>query len=266
MVKLCHSAAPLAVLLLAGNGDAFANLASSTSTSVSRAAKPASSAARLSMVSTTPGAPPSAIDATPPTASAPLTVEDYKKYVQTTYGRYPLTIVKGSGCRLTDEAGKEYLDCVAGISTCALGHADPELNEAVASQMSRMHHISNLYYIPEQGKLAKWLVEHSCADRVFFCNSGAEANEASIKLARKYAHTELGIDVPVIITAKQSFHGRTLATVTATGQPKYQKDFGPLPSGFEYVTYNDIDELRKTVKVCNGHRKIFYVTAAAITS
>ena len=98
------------------------------------------------------------------------------------------------------------------------GHANEELSNAITNQMKSMHHISNLYFIPQQGRLAEWLVQNSCADKVFFCNSGAEANEASIKLVRKYAHTKLGIDIPVIITAKQSFHGRTLATITATGK------------------------------------------------
>jgi acetylornithine aminotransferase len=104
-----------------------------------------------------------------------------------------------------------------------------------------------LYYIPEQGELAKWIVDHSCADRVFFCNSGAEANEAAIKLARKYAHTVLEIAHPIILTAHASFHGRTLATVTATGQPKYQKNFDPLVPGFHYVKYNDIKEVEAAV-------------------
>lgn len=114
--------------------------------------------------------------------------------------------------------------------------------------MRRVHHVSNLYYIPEQGELARRLVASSCADRAFFCNSGAEANEAAIKLARKHAATRLGASEPVIITALNSFHGRTLATITATGQPKYQQDFGPLVPGFEYVPYNDVDALAEAVR------------------
>lgn len=129
------------------------------------------------------------------------------------------------------------------------GHAHPALSKAVADQMNQVHHCSNLYYIPAQASLASWLVKNSCADKVFFCNSGAEANEAAIKLARKYAHTKLGIDHPVIITAVNSFHGRTLTAITATGQPKYQKDFGPLTPGFEYVEYNNLAELKEKVKV-----------------
>jgi acetylornithine aminotransferase len=119
--------------------------------------------------------------------------------------------------------------------------------EAVTRQIQKLHHVSNLYYIPEQGELAKWIIQHSCADRVFFCNSGAEANEAAIKLARKYAHTVLDIEKPIILTANASFHGRTLATVTATGQSKYQKYFDPLVPGFYYVPYNDINAVEAAI-------------------
>ena len=161
--------------------------------------------------------------------------------VMQTYGRFPIAIAKGAGCRLWDTDGKEYLDFVAGIATCTLGHAHPALIAAVTEQIKRVHHVSNLYYIPEQGQLASWLVNHSCMDKVFFCNSGAEANEAAIKLVRKYASSNLDkVENPIIITAKSSFHGRTLATITATGQEKYQKGFAPLPGGFAYVPYNDI--------------------------
>eukprot|EP01033_Poteriospumella_lacustris_P014654 gene14654-10479_t len=169
-----------------------------------------------------------------------------------TYGRYPLTIERGNGTFLYDNQNVEYVDCAAGIATCCLGHAHPALSKAVADQMNQVHHCSNLYYIPAQASLASWLVKNSCADKVFFCNSGAEANEAAIKLARKYAHTKLGIDHPVIITAVNSFHGRTLTAITATGQPKYQKDFGPLTPGFEYVEYNNLAELKEKVKEIQG--------------
>lgn len=182
---------------------------------------------------------------------APFSRDEFDAYVQNTYSRLPITIRRGDGCRLYDDAGKEYLDFVAGISTCALGHANKELADAVAQQMNRLHHVSNLYYIPQQGVLARWLVENSPASRAFFCNSGAEANEAAIKLSRKYGHTKLGLDFPVIITARDSFHGRTLGAITATGQPKYQKSFSPLPKGFVYVDYNNVEELRKTVKRIN---------------
>jgi acetylornithine/N-succinyldiaminopimelate aminotransferase len=176
-----------------------------------------------------------------------LSPAEFDEYVMTTYGRFPLSLERGKGCRVWDAEGREYLDFVAGIATCTLGHAHPRLIEAVTQQIQKLHHVSNLYYIPEQGELAKWLVQHSCADRVFFCNSGAEANEGAIKLARKYAHTVLGIDNPIVLTAHASFHGRTLATITATGQPKYQKNFNPLVPGFYYVPYNDIRALEEAI-------------------
>ncbi|MEO0349987.1 MAG: aspartate aminotransferase family protein [Cyanobacteria bacterium P01_A01_bin.15] len=178
--------------------------------------------------------------------------EVFDSHVMTTYGRFPLALTRGAGCRVWDNQGNEYLDFVAGIATCTLGHAHPVMVEAVTQQIQTLHHVSNLYYIPEQGALAQWLTEHSCADRVFFCNSGAEANEGAIKLARKYGHTELGIDQPVIITANASFHGRTLATITATGQPKYQKNFAPLVPGFHYVPYNDSGALESAIATLNA--------------
>ena len=183
-----------------------------------------------------------------PTSSAQqFDPQAFDHVVMTTYSRFPITLERGEGCRVWDSEGREYLDFVAGIATCTLGHAHPTMVEAVTQQIKTLHHVSNLYYIPQQGALAQWLVDHSCADRAFFCNSGAEANEGAIKLARKYAHTELGIDEPVIITANASFHGRTLATVTATGQPKYQKNFNPLVPGFHYVPYNDTVALEAAI-------------------
>lgn len=191
----------------------------------------------------------------PFTASNPLSQAEFDEYVMTTYGRFPLTLERGSGCRVWDDQGREYLDFVAGIATCTLGHAHPAMVAAVTQQIQTLHHVSNLYYIPQQGELAKWLVEHSCADRAFFCNSGAEANEGAIKLARKYAHTVLNIENPIILTAHASFHGRTLATVTATGQAKYQKDFSPLVPGFHYVPYNDIAGLEATIADFDRHQR-----------
>ncbi|MFN6539798.1 MAG: aspartate aminotransferase family protein [Nostoc sp. EkiNYC01] len=179
--------------------------------------------------------------------SSPFDADSFNEAVMSTYGRFPLALERGAGCRVWDTQGREYLDFVAGIATCTLGHAHPAMVEAVTRQIQKLHHVSNLYYIPEQGELAKWLVEHSCADRVFFCNSGAEANEAAIKLARKYAHTVLDIEKPIILTANASFHGRTLATITATGQPKYQKHFDPLMPGFHYVNYNDINSVEVAI-------------------
>jgi acetylornithine aminotransferase len=180
-------------------------------------------------------------------SSTPFDADSFNEVVMSTYGRFPLALERGAGCRVWDTQGKEYLDFVAGIATCTLGHAHPAMVEAVTRQIQKLHHVSNLYYIPEQGELAKWIIDHSCADRVFFCNSGAEANEAAIKLARKYAHTVLEIANPIILTANASFHGRTLATVTATGQPKYQKHFDPLVPGFHYVPYNDISAVEAAV-------------------
>ncbi|MBN3880716.1 MULTISPECIES: aspartate aminotransferase family protein [unclassified Nostoc] len=180
-------------------------------------------------------------------ASSPFDADSFNEAVMSTYARFPLALERGAGCRVWDTQGREYLDFVAGIATCTLGHAHPAMVEAVTRQIQKLHHVSNLYYIPEQGELAKWLVDHSCADRVFFCNSGAEANEAAIKLARKYAHTVLEIDKPIILTANASFHGRTLATITATAQPKYQKYFDPLVPGFHYVNYNDINAVEVAI-------------------
>jgi acetylornithine aminotransferase len=175
----------------------------------------------------------------------------------TTYARFPIALERGAGCRVWDTEGREYLDFVAGIATCTLGHAHRALVETVTRQIQTLHHVSNLFYIPVQGELAKWLIEHSCAERVFFCNSGAEANEGAIKLARKYAHKVLKIDEPVILTANESFHGRTLATITATGQPKYQKDFSPLVPGFHYVPYNDIMALETAIaELDEGNRAV----------
>jgi len=190
---------------------------------------------------------PETLVQTPASALSAFSPAEFDEYVVQSYARFPLTLERGQGCRVWDTDGNEYLDFVAGIATCTLGHAHPAMVEAVTQQIQKLHHVSNLYYIPEQGELAKWLVQHSCADKAFFCNSGAEANEGAIKLARKYAHTVLGIENPVIITANASFHGRTLATITATGQPKYQKNFNPLVPGFHYVPYNDLEALEMAI-------------------
>ncbi len=184
-----------------------------------------------------------------------LTPADFDRYVMSTYARYPISLERGAGCRVWDTAGREYLDFVAGIATCTLGHAHPVMVEAVTQQIQKLHHVSNLYYNQAQGDLAQWLVQHSCADRVFFCNSGAEANEGAIKLARKYAHTVLGISAPIVITAHASFHGRTLATITATGQPKYQKNFDPLMPGFYYVPYNDIAAIEEAIALLDSSER-----------
>ncbi len=154
------------------------------------------------------------------------------------YKRLPIKLIKGRGVWLWDEKGNKYLDAVAGIATCSLGHSNKKLSKVLSKQLKTIQHVSNLYEISEQEELANWLVNNSCADQVFFCNSGAEANEAAIKLARKYGHSKRGFKRPVILSAKSSFHGRTLAAVSATGQPKYHKDFEPLVDGFEFFSFN----------------------------
>ncbi len=188
----------------------------------------------------------------PELAAPEFDAQEFDTYVMGTYGRYAIALERGSGCHVWDTDDQKYLDFVAGIATCTLGHAHPAMVAAVTQQISTLHHVSNLYYNRNQGDLAKWLVENSCADRVFFCNSGAEANEGAIKLARKYAHTVQKIEDPIIITAHASFHGRTLATVTATGQPKYQKNFSPLVPGFYYVPYNDITAIERALEELDG--------------
>lgn len=172
--------------------------------------------------------------------------------IMNTYRRFPVVFVKGSGARLWDINGKEYLDFVAGIAVCSLGHSHPQIIAAVKHQIRTLTHVSNLYYTEPQAQLAKLLVDHSFADKVFFCNSGAEANEAAIKLARKYAHENMGPEKFELITMKDSFHGRTMATITATGQEKFQYGFTPLLAGFSYVPFNDLQALEGAIsdKTC----------------
>ena len=184
--------------------------------------------------------------------TSPALLPSFDQYVMQTYARFPIALERGLGCLVWDSEGREYLDFVAGIATCTLGYAHPAMVAAVTSQIQTLHHISNLYYQVPQGDLAAWLVQNSCADKVFFCNSGAEANEAAIKLTRKYAHVRLGIKDPLIITAMSSFHGRTLATLTATGQEKYHQNFTPLVSGFAYVPYNDLAALEQAIASYDG--------------
>jgi len=165
------------------------------------------------------------------------------KYLMQTGRRLPVTFVRGQGCLVYDEAGREYLDLVAGIAVNLLGHSHPEVAAAVAGQAKTLIHTSNLYYTQPQVELARRLVELSFPSRVFLCNSGAEANEAAIKIARKWgARNRNGAFQ--IITTLGSFHGRTLATVTAGGQPKYSDPFKPLPDGFIHVPYNDLDAIK----------------------
>ncbi|MBI3354578.1 MAG: acetylornithine transaminase [Nitrospirae bacterium] len=174
-------------------------------------------------------------------------LRDSKKYIMNTYNRFPIAIIKGRGALVYDTDGKEYLDFVSGIAVCNLGHCHPKVTVAFQKQAQRLIHISNLYHNEPQIKLAKLLVENSFADKVFFCNSGAEANEAAIKLVRKYAKEKLKGSRHEIITMEKSFHGRTMATITATGQEKVQKGFEPLLPGFKYVPFNNIDAVKKAI-------------------
>ncbi|MEC0244687.1 acetylornithine transaminase [Paenibacillus chitinolyticus] len=165
-----------------------------------------------------------------------------------TYARFPITLVKGEGSRLWDDQGKEYIDLMAGLAVTNLGHAPEAVKEKLVAQLDQLWHVSNLFHIPNQEKLAKLLTDNSCADAVFFCSTGAEANEAAIKLARRYSQKVLGENRYEIITFHQSFHGRTLATLTATGQEKVQEGFHPLPEGFVYADYNDLASVEKLIR------------------
>jgi acetylornithine aminotransferase len=164
-----------------------------------------------------------------------------------TYARVPVRVASGSGSILLDEDGKRYLDFTSGLGVCNLGHCHPAVTAAVEAQLKQLWHVSNLFHIPLQEQVADLLVQASGLGAVFFCNSGAEANEAAIKLARKYAREKRGIERPVILTFRQSFHGRTLATLTATGQDKVKTGFDPLPEGFVYATYNDLASVEESL-------------------
>ncbi|HWP58193.1 MAG TPA: acetylornithine transaminase [Candidatus Acidoferrales bacterium] len=167
-------------------------------------------------------------------------------HVAATYARFPIALVRGRGARVWDADGKEYLDFVAGIAVNSLGHAHPAIVRAINAQARRLIHVSNLYHIAPQAELARELCRRSFADKVFFCNSGAEANEAAIKLARRYGKEWLGGKYEIIST-HNSFHGRTLATLTATGQEKVRAGYDPLPAGFRQVPYNDLAEMERAV-------------------
>jgi len=174
-------------------------------------------------------------------------IEKAERVIATTYGRFPIVFTHGKGCTLFDNKGKAYADFVAGIAVCNLGHAHPGIAKVLADQAERLVHVSNLYYTEPQIALAEWLVEHSFADKVFFCNSGAEANEAAIKLVRKY-HKDRGTPERFrIITMEGSFHGRTMATLSATGQEKIRKGFEPLVEGFDMVAFNDVAAVENAI-------------------
>ncbi|HBW47411.1 TPA: aspartate aminotransferase family protein [bacterium] len=175
-------------------------------------------------------------------------IEESEKYLMNTYARQPVAFVKGHGVTLVDSDGKEYLDFLAGISVCSLGHSHPSIVAAIQNQAAELIHTSNLFHIPNQSKIARYLVDLSFGDKVFFCNSGAEANEGAIKLARRYQSKIAGKpEKKTILSFNNSFHGRTLATLAATGQEKYRDGFEPIPQGFIQVPYNDIDAVKNAL-------------------
>ena len=169
------------------------------------------------------------------------------KVIMKTYGRYPIAPVRGQGCELWDADGKRYLDFLAGVAVNNLGHCHPAVVKAIQEQAATLIHCSNYYHIPQQIELAELLCNNSFADQAFFCNSGAEANEAAIKLARKFSRETYGLERYEIITAADSFHGRTMATVSATGQEAVQRFFDPLLHGFKHVPFDDINALKQAI-------------------
>ncbi|ENV9333979.1 bifunctional succinylornithine transaminase/acetylornithine transaminase [Klebsiella aerogenes] len=176
--------------------------------------------------------------------SGSITREDFDAYMVPCFAPAPFIPVKAAGSRVWDQQGKEYIDVAGGIAVNALGHANPALANALKAQLDRLWHIGNGYTNEPVLQLAKTMVESTFADKIFFCNSGAEANEAALKLARKYAHDKFGADKSEIIAFKNSFHGRTLFTVTVGGQPKYSSDYAPLPQDITHLPYNDIDAVK----------------------
>jgi len=164
-----------------------------------------------------------------------------------TYGRYPLVAVKGKGCRLEDAEGKSYLDFLAGVAVNNIGHCHPKVVAALKDQAEQLLHCSNYFHIPAQIELGEILCNNSFADKVFFCNSGAEANEAAMKLVRKYSAEKFGPNRFEVITALASFHGRTIGTISATGQEKVKAGFSPMVPGFKYVPFGDIQTLRTAI-------------------
>jgi acetylornithine/N-succinyldiaminopimelate aminotransferase len=180
-------------------------------------------------------------------------------HVMNTYGRLPIAMSHGRGCRVWDVNGKEYLDALAGIAVNTLGHAHPKLVPALQDQVAKMMHCCNYYHVPDQERLAQMLVERSGMSNVFFCNSGLEANEAALKMARKYGHDK-GIERPEIVVYEKAFHGRSIATLSATGNPKIQAGFGPLVEGFIRVPVNNIDALHKATQGNPNVVAVFFET------
>jgi len=174
-------------------------------------------------------------------------LQEYIRYLAHTYNRYPILLERGEGVRVWDSEGIEYIDCVAGIAVCNLGHCHPKAVAALEDQAKKLFHCSNLYLIGPQIDLAQRLCERSFGDRAFFCNSGAEANEAAIKLARKFAHERYGPDRYEILTMTGSFHGRTMGALSATGQDGFHKGFEPLLPGFRYVPFDDVDAVAEAI-------------------
>ncbi|MFY9324040.1 MAG: acetylornithine transaminase [Syntrophomonadaceae bacterium] len=163
------------------------------------------------------------------------------------YGRFPIALVRGSGSYVWDANNKQYLDMVGGIATCSLGHCPKVVLDVLKEQAQTLWHVSNLYWIPPQIQLAEKLIQASGLDKAYFCNSGAEANEAAIKLARKYFYRRKQAHKTEIIVFENSFHGRTMGALTATGQPKYHEGFGPLVPGFKYVEYNKLPAVEQAI-------------------
>ena len=193
------------------------------------------------------------------TASSPF-IEAASPHVMNTYGRLPIALSHGQGCRVWDVNGKEYLDALGGIAVNTLGHNHPQLVPALQDQISKIIHSCNYYHVPNQEVLAKKLVELSGMTNVFFCSTGLEANEAALKLARKFGHDK-GIDRPEIVVYEKAFHGRSIATLSATGNPKIQAGFGPLVEGFIRVPINNMAALRAATL---GNRNVVAVFFEAI--
>jgi acetylornithine aminotransferase len=191
--------------------------------------------------------------------NAAATAVPSSPHVMNTYGRLPIAMSHGRGCRVWDVNGKEYLDALAGIAVNTLGHAHPKLVPALQDQVAKLIHSSNYYHVPNQEVLARMRVERSGMTNVFFCSSGLEANEAALNLARKYGHDK-GIERPEIVVYEKAFHGRSIATLSATGNPKIQAGFGPLVEGFIRVPVNDIEALKKATEGNPNVVAVFFET------